>query len=168
MVGKVTGPPAGRAVGGVVGDQVLPHSVPMAAMTSACQARTSASDALRVALFVPAWSGGISGAPRWMLMGCPEAPRPVPSELPRKRMPTGRIGAPVSSDRRAAPQRPRSNRRGSRLMVPSGNRASESPARSRARACSRAGVSSRNKGLSRFMTRGRASLRVTVMAPVRA
>ena len=45
-------------------------------------------------------------------------------------MPTGRIGAPVSSDSRDMPTRPISSRRGLRLTVPSGNTPTLSPAAS--------------------------------------
>src|SRR5262249_48115915 len=93
------------------GCQVFPERWPISRITAACQSRTSASGAGRVA-----HTGGTSGAPIWIAMAA-RSSIGRPAATHGKRMPIGTILIPVSSESRAAPLRPGNNRVGSRLTV---------------------------------------------------
>jgi hypothetical protein len=70
-----------------------------------------------------------------------------PGPLSRKQMPMGTTGAPVSSDNRAAPRRPRSSWVGSRLTSPSGKNPTARPAAKCALARSSVGRGARKEVL---------------------
>ena len=105
---------------------VLPESCAISVMITECHAPTSF-----VVATSPAAPGGRRGAPMCSSIGA-FLGTGCAGSTPGKRMPSGMMGMPISSERRAAPRRPRSSWVALRLTLPSGKAPIERPAASSA------------------------------------